>query len=651
MNSSFNSKQIGRLEECSFTTLQLRLRNDYGKESAAIAAIDGEYGTSHRSGGLGLYLGYPTAVAGEGTNTVETLRNSNWEYLSSHPNSFKSETSTNPDKATEPSTEEALEQSTLPHFDISQCNSTADCTIFVDDSPIAPTTNAYSGPITSSKSYSVSVDILCDSSMGVDNDWKNIIRFGDGMEIAYVSDGHADAAYDYLVRNFFFVDTASCSDPCDELVNCFNIVNSCAIAPAQDNLLATVPAALSYKASSEVFCDHSAPTNSEYTSVLRLGAGPNYGAPGDRTFLLLREPSGHQIHFAINHPDNIPTWAHQIYTDVPCVDGQWSTYTIEVTDAGNGQVNYVASVDGSIVMSGSYASSGSKSTGNLTAYVADNWEVFYGGVDMSYENREGGAECASESSLKTRAWEVLLVTGLSYLQFKFAEERCRKYYLENESELNAKKIESSSRRQIMLLILAMTWGMEIAFKLVEGKLIFLLNPCHLFTALQLYFLAGKPSKTMHILFQAHVPVVFGAFLAMILPDTDSRLLPLQREVYWVQHMLIWIIPAYLAPLGGVFRIEKDWSWTWLGLSFLQMYHSIVLQGFSLLFSTNLNHMLCAHKFDPFKNFNYRIFANGYCLFLCWLHSGLYSYVFKGIKGVSQDGTAQIEDKKQTVKAD
>jgi len=283
---------------------------------------------------------------------------------------------------------------------------------------------------------------------------------------------------------------------------------------------------------------------------------------------------------------------------------------------------------------------------NSSVATAGFFEVFYGGVDMSYENREGGAECASESSLRTRAWEALLVTCFSYIQFKLAEERCRKYYLD-ESQLNCKKIESSSRRQIMLLILAMTWGMEIALKLVEGKLIFLLNPCHLFTALQLYFLCGKPSKTMHILFQAHVPLIFGAFLAMILPDTDSRVLPLQREIYWIQHMLIWIIPAYLAPLGGVYKIEKAWSWSFLGLSLMQVYHAVVLQGFSVAFSTNLNHMLCAHKMDPFKNLNYRIFGNAYCLLICWLHSGLYTYVFKGLKGVSPEETHEENQPKKT----
>ncbi|CBY31382.1 unnamed protein product [Oikopleura dioica] len=293
---------------------------------------------------------------------------------------------------------------------------------------------------------------------------------------------------------------------------------------------------------------------------------------------------------------------------------------------------------------------------NSSVSTAGFYEVFYGGVDMSYENREGGAECASESSLRTRAWEVLLVTCFSYFQFKFAEERCRsfllsqrirEYYLD-ESQLNCKKIESSSRRQIMLLILAMTWGMEIALKLVEGKLIFLLNPCHLFTALQLYFLCGKPSKMMHILFQAHVPLIFGAFLAMILPDTDSRVLPLQREIYWVQHMLIWIIPAYLAPLGGVYKIEKAWSWSFLGLSLMQVYHAVVLQGFSVAFLTNLNHMLCAHKMDPFKNLNYRLFGNAYCLLICWLHSGLYTYVFKGLKGVSPE---EVREENQSIKTD
>ncbi|CAG5099660.1 Oidioi.mRNA.OKI2018_I69.XSR.g16622.t1.cds [Oikopleura dioica] len=102
---------------------------------------------------------------------------------------------------------------------------------------------------------------------------------------------------------------------------------------------------------------------------------PDYGAPGDRTFLLMREPNGNRIHFVVNHPTNSPSWAHQIYTDIVCTDGQWSTYTVEVTDAGNGNVNYVASVDGSTVMSGSYAAGGSKSTGDLTAHVADNYQV------------------------------------------------------------------------------------------------------------------------------------------------------------------------------------------------------------------------------------------------------------------------------------
>jgi len=65
-------------------------------------------------------------------------------------------------------------------------------------------------------------------------------------------------------------------------------------------------------------------------------------------------------------------------------------------------------------------------------------------------------------------WKILTLIQLE--RPFLSSQRIRKYYLD-ESELNCKKIESSSRRQIMLLILAMTWGMEIALKLVEGKVV------------------------------------------------------------------------------------------------------------------------------------------------------------------------------------
>ena len=37
----------------------------------------------------------------------------------------------------------------------------------------------------------------------------------------------------------------------------------------------------------------------------------------------------------------------------------------------------------------------------------------------------------------------------------------------------------------------------------------------------------------------------GTLLAMIFPETATRFYPLQREVYWIQHLLIYTIPAQL----------------------------------------------------------------------------------------------------------
>lgn len=42
----------------------------------------------------------------------------------------------------------------------------------------------------------------------------------------------------------------------------------------------------------------------------------------------------------------------------------------------------------------------------------------------------------------------------------------------------------------------------------------------------------------------------GPVLAMILPETDSRILPVEIASYWIQHGLMFIIPMYLLWIGG-----------------------------------------------------------------------------------------------------
>ena len=160
-----------------------------------------------------------------------------------------------------------------------------------------------------------------------------------------------------------------CIDHCEGIEGCKTIVTCYApgITPIRNTILATVPVSLSYIVSAEVFCDHSAPTAAEWTNILRLGAGGDYGSPGNRVFGLWRVANSHDVHFAINNP-NLD--AHQETKNVAC-EG-WSTFTLKVF-WGSQYVQYWATFDGTTIMSGSYPKSGSKTTGDLTAYVSDNF--------------------------------------------------------------------------------------------------------------------------------------------------------------------------------------------------------------------------------------------------------------------------------------
>lgn len=42
----------------------------------------------------------------------------------------------------------------------------------------------------------------------------------------------------------------------------------------------------------------------------------------------------------------------------------------------------------------------------------------------------------------------------------------------------------------------------------------------------------------------------GPVLAMIFPETDSRILPVEIASYWIQHGIMFIIPMYLLWIGG-----------------------------------------------------------------------------------------------------
>ena len=77
----------------------------------------------------------------------------------------------------------------------------------------------------------------------------------------------------------------------------------------------------------------------------------------------------------------------------------------------------------------------------------------------------------------------------------------------------------------------------------------------------------------------HIYWLTGPLLALLFPVTNTLELPLEWSIYWVQHLMLLLIPLYLTKLGGQFSLEplSDLAWPATAFSLYSLYHWIVLQ--------------------------------------------------------------------------
>lgn len=185
-------------------------------------------------------------------------------------------------------------------------------------------------------------------------------------------------------------------------------------------------------------------------------------------------------------------------------------------------------------------------------------------------------------------------------------------------------------KQLLLIMMTLTLGVEIGFKFATRTVIYILNPCHITTLMQIYLLAcNKPKKSTTALFRLQMNYLNGPLLAFMFPETDSRQLPLEAAAYWIQHALMCIIPIFLLRSGGVYNMEaiNDFSWNIIGYAGLIAYHYALLQVVSIPTQVNLNHMLCPALKDPFDGPNYRTMAVIHEAILCTLLCKLVTFLF------------------------
>lgn len=175
----------------------------------------------------------------------------------------------------------------------------------------------------------------------------------------------------------------------------------------------------------------------------------------------------------------------------------------------------------------------------------------YDGVNASIP-RNTGPECVNYLSTTRHVTESLIMIPAAMLVIKYGISKLPPLTVDYKA---ADRIVFG--KQLLLITMTFLLGLEMGFKLCTRTAIYILNPCHVTSMLQVYLLAAKPSKWTTTLFRIHLHYLNGPLLAFLFPEHDSRRITFELPTYYIQHGLMFVIPIYLLRHGGNKHSRSD----------------------------------------------------------------------------------------------
>ncbi|EJW88955.1 hypothetical protein WUBG_00129 [Wuchereria bancrofti] len=240
----------------------------------------------------------------------------------------------------------------------------------------------------------------------------------------------------------------------------------------------------------------------------------------------------------------------------------------------------------------------------------------FGGINNSIPGI-GGPQCVKFLPLWQRIAETFLLVPLAIcgiiISSKNLESSLHPISGKMLSSINENAVmfngDKNLVRYCVLALYCFIFGSEIVCKLIRRVFVFMLNPCHVATTIQILLLAiGITNHRMYYLFRFQMYLLPGALIGIILPSINSRVLLVEVLVYFIQHVAILIVPFFIVYVNGAFLLEpfQNSAWTVLSFSIILIYHFTVLQIVGLITEANMGCVICPAMSDPFYGRFYRL---------------------------------------------